>query len=274
MIHVLLIFAVIAIPHDISQAKIQDADSEPKLARILKKAGDYCHRLEKAALDYVCLECVEEVTIHRKLERSNQGYTTLVNREKNSFLYDYQMIRKNSRVKENRTLIEKNGKKYRIENAELETEFIRFANEIFGPIGLLSLQRQSLHNYRILGFEDSDQGPVVIIEAIHKNPTRRDSLCGKIWVREDCFDIIRIEWYQTSLGNFSAIQKYAEEHHEEPLITVISDFSVEKNGLKFPSRTSTEMAYVDKEGKKDVRARITVTYTNYKFFTVETEVEY
>ena len=109
---------------------------------------------------------------------------------------------------------------------------------------------------------------------MHKNPTRRDSLSGMIWIRAAHFDVVRIEWNQSSLGNFASIQEIARQKEEEPSIRIVSEFAVEKKGLRFPSKTITEMAFVNKEGKRDVRARITVTYTHYKFFTVETEIDY
>jgi len=273
----ILFFIQFSISAGISLIGAFEESSQPKLSEILKKTSEYCQRLERSALDYVCIEEVKEETLHTHISPDHardQGYVTAVRRKRTTYTYDYQMIRKNKRIKENRTLIKKNGKKCCIENAELEIEFIKFANEIFGPVGLLSLQRQSLYDYRIFESENTDQGPYLIIEAVHKNPSARDSLCGKIWFRKDHFDIVRIEWDQSSLGNFAAIQEIAKQREEEPSIRIISEFAVEKNGLRFPSQTITEMAFINKKGKKDVRARITVTYSHYKFFTVETEIEY
>jgi hypothetical protein len=271
-----LLFIILSISPGVPQTTAAEENSQQKLDKILKKAGVYCERLEKSALDYVCIEEVTEVTLHKKMEHDHarQGVKTRVYRKKKSYRYDYQLIRKNRRINENRTLIEKNGKKCRIENAELETEFINYANEMFGPVGLLCQQRQSLYTYKILKSEKSNQGRVVIIEAIHKNPSHRDSLSGEIWLKEGDYSITWIDWHQTSIGNFPAIRKLARQRGEEPLITVSSEFTVEKNGLRFPGKTSTEIAFVNEKGKKDVRVKATVEYTQYKFFTVETEIDF
>lgn len=253
----------------------QEENHLPTLDEILKKTGEYCQKLKNSVLDYVCIEEVTEATMFKEYvpDRPMNAQTRLV-RKKATFTYDYQMIRKNRRINERRTLIEKNGKKCRIENAELETEFIKFANEILGPVGLLSLQRQSLYDYRILGLEDSELGPVFILEAVHKNPSLRDSLCGAVWIRASHFDVVRIEWDQRSLRNFASIQEIARRQGEEPSIRIVSEFAVKKKGLRFPSQTITEMAFVDENGKRDIRARTTVNYTQYRFFTVDTEIDY
>ena len=59
-----------------------------------------------------------------------------------------------------------------------------------------------------------------------------------------------------------------------PEITAYSEFGFEKNGLRFPSRSYTENAYILKDKRKFVNAEMTIVYKDYKFFTVETEIEY
>ena len=56
--------------------------------------------------------------------------------------------------------------------------------------------------------------------------------------------------------------------------TSFTEFGFEKNGLRFPSRSYTEQAYMRKDRGKSPSAEISVTYKDYKFFTVETETIY
>lgn len=100
------------------------ADSA-RLAAILEKAATYCQRLDQAALDFVCLEEVTEMTRH---------FTP----KTDVYLYDYQFIRKNNETKEQRNLVAVNGEKTNIRDSSLNTFMFQYKNVLFGPIGLLS----------------------------------------------------------------------------------------------------------------------------------------
>jgi hypothetical protein len=76
----------------------QGQTDSARLAAVLKKAETYCRRLDRAALDFVCLEEVTEMTRH---------FTP----KTDVYLYDYQFIRKGNMVKEQRALIAVKGKK-------------------------------------------------------------------------------------------------------------------------------------------------------------------
>jgi len=57
-----------------------------------------------------------------------------------------------------------------------------------------------------------------------------------------------------------------------PRITLTSEFAVEKNGLRFPSRLVAEEAYLNDRGRTFVRSTTAVAYKDFKFFTVEVDV--
>lgn len=54
---------------------------------------------------------------------------------------------------------------------------------------------------------------------------------------------------------------------------MVSEFQAEKNGLRFPTQLYIEEAYLDKRGRPFVRSKTTVTYKDFKFFTVEVEIK-
>ncbi|MBN2206316.1 MAG: hypothetical protein JW742_02840, partial [Candidatus Aminicenantes bacterium] len=91
---------------------------------------------------------------------------------------------------------------------------------------------------------------------------------------EEDASIVRIEWEQTSIGNFEVIRETAERLEAEPALISTTDYGVVKNGIRFPSRDTTEEAYLMKKGKRFVRSRSTIVYKDYRFFTVETDVTY
>ncbi len=60
-----------------------------------------------------------------------------------------------------------------------------------------------------------------------------------------------------------------------PQITTTHDYFIEKNGIRFPSNTICEELYL--YGLRKVRTKMSetrITYDNYRFFIVETEVKY
>ena len=232
-----------------------------RLAEVLKKAEIYCRKLDRAALDFICLEEVTEMTRH---------YTPRTD----VYLYDYQFIRKGSEVKEQRNLISVNGDETNIQDSSLNTSMFQYKNVLFGPVGLLSKVWQAYHDYAFIGEDTFNDEKVVIIEAVPTPELAQPHCYGKIWIKEEDGSVLKIVWDQRSLGNFQKIEEWARSHDSVPEITAYSEFGFEKNGLRFPSRSYTENAYIRKDKRKFVNAEISILYKDYKFFTVETEIEY
>jgi hypothetical protein len=256
------------------------------LAEILRKAKEYCRRLEIASLDFVCQERVaEKIDLSRDMVQEmiekTPGSTVyapqakvLLTSVKNNYLYDYQFIRKNDKISERRTLLEENGKKKNEPEAKLKTSVFRYQDILLGPIGLLGEKWQRRYEYGIVGKELLNGRPTVIIQALPKPWFVSRTLSGKVWIGEDDLSILKIEWHPESIGHFETIKQRAENFKAKPLITSISEYGFEKSGIRFPSRDFTEEAYLTQRGKKFIRSETTVLYLNYKFFTVQTEIEY
>ena len=262
----------------------QTSPADARLARILERTTEYCQKLERAALDFTCIEKIEERT-YSTIEEAPDGmvpnpsgvaYTYKpVNTPyyANTYVYDYQFVRKGSRKAENRVLIEENGRKKKNKDAVLTTTTVRVENALFGPIGLLGAAAQDLHEYRIVGEETEKGEQVLVLEATLKATLDRVHCTGRIWVREDDASILRIAWDQTSVGNFKLIRETAKKMNAEPRLTSVTEYGQEKNGLRFPSKDTTEEGYL-KHGNVRVRSLTTILYKDYKFFTVETQVKY
>jgi hypothetical protein len=58
-----------------------------------------------------------------------------------------------------------------------------------------------------------------------------------------------------------------------PRIVLTSDYGIEKNGIRFPSRYTVQETYA-RGVRRFQRSETTVVYDQYKFFTVETIVVY
>jgi hypothetical protein len=86
--------------------------------------------------------------------------------------------------------------------------------------------------------------------------------------------LLKIAWEQRSIGNYAIFEERAKKYKADPVITSISEYRFEKNGLRFPSKDFSEEAYVNDKGKKFVRAQTAITYREYKFFTVDVTIQY
>jgi hypothetical protein len=184
------------------------------------------------------------------------------------------LIAKEGQDQEKRTLLEKNGKKKNEKNASLETQYFRYGKIVFGPLGLLNGYWQQYHDYEIVNEEMMGDDKTIVVAAVPKPSLGEGHPYGKIWVREGDFAILKIEWDQKSLKTLEELKKQASMFGANQTITIISEFGYEKNGVRFPSRFLFEEAYVNKEGKKIVRSMIHTDYRDYKFFTVDVDVDF
>ena len=253
--------SIVALCFSPSPLSPREPTEQARLAAILERSAYYCRRLDRAALDFVCLEEVSEMA-----NRHTRHFDV--------FLYDYQFIRKQDEIKEQRNLIALNGRKTSRPVPPIQPAAFRYKNVLFGPIGLLSEFWQAHHDYRIAGEEKLFGEKTVIIEATPRSKDYEPHPYGRVWVKESDGSILKILWDQTSLGNFGEIAEWAEANEAEPRITAYSEYRFEKNGLRFPSRNFTQQAYIRKDRSKFVNAEISIVYKGYKFFTVETAVKY
>ena len=151
---------------------------------------------------------------------------------------------------------------------------MRVENALFGPVGLFSANQQARHHYGI-GAEELVEGKkVLVVDAVPRPPLDPAHVVGRVWILEGDASILKIEWNQTSVGNFEVIRDIARKLKAEPMLVSTTEYRVEKNGIRFPSRDTTEEAYLLKNDKRVVRSKTTILYQDYKFFTVETEVRY
>jgi hypothetical protein len=269
-----------------SESFYQDPEtSQDLLDEILKKCAEYCEKLTQSVLDFVCRESItEEISTvdyrQREITGDSAGKTSIMSsvwkkgNELNTFIYDYQMIRKDNIITDRRILIRENGiKKYEV-NAEPRIKRFKHHNILFGPIALLGLQWQPFYDYKIIQKEKFRRENVVVIEAIPKDTNTSENPFGKGWVREDDYSIIKIEWDQKSLPNLGVFEKDAKNFRARPEIKFNVEYGLEKNGIRFPSKYSVVEIYYRGESVFFIRSRLDTTYNRYKFFTVETEVEY
>ena len=263
------------IPFILSSSKNKQRDLEA----ILNKCAEYCERLTNSALFFVCREKIEEeirstrpsFTIFQKIKEKSIYQKIL---EKNIYIYDYQLIKKGQTIEENRALLEENGEKKDEKNARLKTKRFYSKRSVFGPIGLLSKEWQEKHDYKIIKEEIIQGNETIVIEARPKNSTDENPNYGKIWVSIKDFSIIKIDVEPHSLENYELYEKEAKKLGAIPEIHVSHYYEIEKNGIRFPSKTIFKEDYTIKYYTSIHKSKVIISYDNYRFFQVDVEVRY
>ncbi|MFC2157049.1 hypothetical protein ACFLT9_04360 [Acidobacteriota bacterium] len=286
----ILLMTVIVLPIDstVVDRKDDNSSSSVDLDELLVKAAAYTERLERSVLYFVCHEEIKEwidpaleaggaIIVRRQWVASDPAGRYIVSRLrkiKKSFVYDYQCIRKEGQILERRTLIEEDGKTKNEPDVSLKTSIFRYGTNMMGPVGLFGARFQPGYDYTIVGEEKKKGKEFIVIEAKPKSEEPSSTnLYGRAWLLADTGDILKIEWNESRIGNYETFEERGKSFERTPRITIETEFEIEKNGLRFPTRWSLEEAYLNKYGRAFVRSKTIVEYKDFKFFTVEVEIK-
>lgn len=272
-------------------AEYHQKASAVDLDLLLAKAAEYCRKLESAILDFICREEISERIDPALDVPSPQSVKTRIPDDiffesrgaisagtappmiDRSFVYDYQCMLKEGRFQEVRTLLEENGKKKNEPKAKLKTSVILYENAFLGPYGIFNEEYQAEYRYIIIGSEKFEKKPVIIIDAKPKlDAPEAQTLYGKAWVDPVTGNIVKIEYSESRIGHYEVFAARGEKYGLKPRVTMRAEFSVEKNGLRFPTKLFIEEAYLNASGRTFVRSETSVVYKDFKFFTVEVAV--
>jgi hypothetical protein len=188
----------------------------------------------------------------------------------NAYVYDYPCIRSGRQIREIRALLSENGKKKSEPDAKLKTAVFVYGSVLLSPVGV---RFQPEYDYTILGKDKVGKTPVVIIDAKPKSGAlETTNLFGQVWVDPKTVDVLRIEWDESRVRHHEFVEKLGEKFGRKPRLTIRSEFSAEKNGIRFPTRLYIQEAYLNERGRAFVRSETNVVYKDFKFFTGEVEV--
>lgn len=284
---ILLVFIVCLM--SLSYLKSQKASNQeeygPKLEVILEKAGEYCEKVKNLALHYVCKENIIDIhyfyrtkEVIERVPKSSFITSTikfeLKGSKKKSYVYDYQLIRKSGKMIEKRDLLEEEGKTKKRKSSGLKNVKYFSKNIVFGPVGFLSKYWQSHFEYKIIGGDIKNGKKALIIRAYPKQEREENYNVAQIWIDMKEYSILKIQWEPLSIQNYEEEKiRYPTGEYKKTIIWNV-DFGVEEKGIRFPSKQIVQEVFISENDKKHVLEEIVFTYTDYKFFTVETEVKY
>jgi tetratricopeptide (TPR) repeat protein len=258
----------------------KDRILSPELVSVLNSCGDYCERIKNIALFYVCKEKI----IHTQYDygRRSTFYTTfqtsrrlkVESKKEKTFLYDYQLMKKEEELKESRILLEENGKKRNQKNAPFPPLKYNYQYLIYGPVGFLSHYWQEYFYFEYLGEEKVNDKQAVVIRSIPKERRKENYNFGKIWIDPETGSILKIEYDPRS------IRYYREEGLQSPIGDLRKEtrwiiyYGIEKNGVRFPSQQIICDVYINQDGAELVMEEIKTDFLDYQFFVVETEIKF
>ena len=148
---------------------------------------------------------------------------------------------------------------------------------------------QTFFKFEITGMEEIEGEPCFVLNATPTQKREENYNFGRIWINPKN-QIVRLEWEPISIQNYkdekiqSHLSRVGSDSRPDTIefdkkVVWIVDYGIEKNGVRFPSRQVIKEMYVftsdTQSAEYETIKRETVfDYIGYKFFVVDTAVEY
>jgi len=263
------------------------ASGRPDMTGILQNCAEYCRKLANSALFFICQEKIKE-----EIYEFRSGGTVVVSggegeaitygtapsfrrrANRNSYVYDYQLVKKGETIEETRTLLEENGRNKDLKNAPLKTQRFFSRRAVFGPVGFFGREWHDVYDYEFIKQVRVDGRETYVIKAKPKVPIEGKPNYGTLWVDKTDSSVIKMEVEDQSLAGFEKILEVAKSRGLKPILTTVHEYGIIKNGLRFPSRTVFNEKYSGSRSSGFTQSKTEIRYEKYRFFTVETKVEY
>ena len=285
--------------------KIQKNVTE--IAEILKNTAQYCEKLEKAVLHFYCNERVTE-KIERSiqypegqrglkdfLEEKSENRSRIRNDSKkktikNVYTYDYQIIQDKTNIREQRILINENGKKIHQANPTQKTVLYTYKNTLI-PILLFSKKNQQNYTFRVkTKTRIMGRRAHVISVSSNFSPEAVKNL-ATVWVDCQDFSILKFEVFPGAIRGYNNLLRINKNIMSDIKVTDSHFFGHVRNGIRYPNQTKISISFKTKaSGKTEsymgrwlktdygklIRFKIStsIRYKNYKFFDVTVNTKF
>lgn len=241
-----------------------------RLHSLLRRAADYCRRLESALLDFICEEEVVE-TVHRSHPLTDLLAVQMPDVSGQTLrLFDYRLVSEQGAVRETRTLLRKSGKPTDLVQSDLLVTHYSLSKMIYTPIEIFSSGQNPYFDYRVVEETSDGAGPLFVVEALPLAFTSPPLSFGRAWLRSDG-RVERIELNYKSIQDYEAIARAARRHRCLPAVSFIVELGKQLKGIGFPSAIYLRDAFLDEEGRESVASEVDIRYSEFRFFRVETQ---
>lgn len=277
-----------------------------KMEKYLAGAAGYCEVLKKAAFHCYCKEKIVETynplkaqsrflgdlegTRIQAVDVDHQGVLALPDNSVNKpdwvkqikkYVFDYQLVSSKGEVEERRNLLSNNSKT-KIPAEKISDMIFSFLTEnaVFGPVTMLAAERQDKFNFRLLEYEKRKGRRFAVIEAVPR--TRRDVsfAYGKVWIDTEDYSVGKISIDPRSIKGYKKLLQLAKYLRTRLVLNCEIEYDKINKGIRLPTEVVISENYKGgpvirgQRGSKGWQRNMTcISYTDYRFFDVEAEVE-
>ncbi len=207
----------------------------------------------------------------------------LIRADKSGFArrYRYVYVRgEDGRLEDYRTLRKGDGERIDMTRSDLPAYVLR----AYSSVLLFERDQQSLYRYELLERDEVRKRPALRIafEPRAQEPSDPNLWHGSVWIDADTYQLLRFEGMEHGdVARQRRFEHAADTWHPEvgkapepvTVARVTTEFGIEKNGMRFPSKVTTVSLYLSsRRGSTESRPRYQVVqrYKAYRFYGVRT----
>jgi hypothetical protein len=150
---------------------------------------------------------------------------------------------------------------------------------VFAPITILDGSLQHRYNFRFIRYDQRNGRPAAVIEALPRKPVETATIYGTLWIDREDFSVLKIEADPKSIRGYQVLEKLALRLRTRLHLSLGIDFDRQQKGIRFPTKVNFLEKY---KGGRIIsrhcgpkgweRTRTEFTYSDYRFFSVQTDV--
>lgn len=262
-----------------------------ELGQIIDGYAKYSRKLMEMGLLFACEESITETRYRLKSEISHwdmksyryheelsENFMKVIpaqimdpnHIETNRYVCDYQLIKTEGQVVERRIMLKENGRKMPDWTKLLDEKRFYMLNPYLDSPKIFSPDQLSQFVFRLLG-EDRIKGKkVYVIEAFPRSGANSGVRSAKIWATKENYQIIRSEIRGVPVEGYDDVLTDSVTLNILPEFLVTHEYKTEKNGVLYPERTDVKVEY-PRQPRNILKYKSEITYSKYKFFSVETQ---
>jgi len=283
-------------------AGIEEALKRPEsysqeLLTILHECAEYCRKLDKAALDFICKEKIHDIYYGPDPKRNGYSLWTAKRHlsvngrteigdmnvfksfwdvwkiERNQYLSDYLLVKKGQEIREKRVLLKENSRQVPSQKEYLKNPRFSGLKPFLAPGKVLGKESQELFSFSII----KDRGNLYEIEAMPVSRYAGGIEYSRIWVDKQDFQILKMEIKGIPLEGYNEVLEETTEHNVKPEFITTYSYKMEKRGLLFPDKVKVLVRYPshpDETTFYKTKIKTNIDYNDYQFFSVKTESDF
>ncbi len=255
--------------------------TKTELTALLKKSAHYYKTLQTTPIHYFCHQEISE-TLNDfppyQHYREKKKYAHQL-QSKTDLRYDYQILKKSGYLKELRILVERNGKKVRIEHPRLKIRFKEIVPSLTSAAQVLAAERQADYHFKLVERFNDKRGEILVLNALPIKEKRSTHNEYKVWLLSSSGAAIRMEVDERQVpGYHKLVLPLARKTFSVPLLKVTYHFDVSHKGIQYPSKMEIRETF---SGGADFHQKFEegwflrftgeFTFKDYHFFNIDVE---